>query len=125
MVSISTSALPQRTAAMLGHAGVMAANPMPAAEVDISTDLVRRLLREQHPDLARLPVEFLANGWDNVMFRLGADLAVRLPRRTLGAEILVHEQRWLPLLAARLPLPIPYPERAGLPALGYPWPWSV
>jgi len=100
-------------------------NPMPAAEVDVTADLVRRLLAGQHPDLAHLPVEFLANGWDNVMFRVGAGLAARLPRRTLGAQILVHEQRWLPLLAPRLPLPIPYPERIGHPAHGYPWPWSI
>jgi aminoglycoside phosphotransferase (APT) family kinase protein len=93
--------------------------------VDVTADLVRRLLAGQHPDLARLPVEFLANGWDNVMFRVGAELAARLPRRALGAQILVHEQRWLPLLAPRLPLPIPYPERIGHPAHGYPWPWSI
>jgi hypothetical protein len=38
----------------------MSGNPMPAAEVDITADLVRRLLAGQHPDLAHLPVEFLA-----------------------------------------------------------------
>jgi aminoglycoside phosphotransferase (APT) family kinase protein len=82
----------------------MAGNPMPAAEADVTADLVRRLLAGQHPDLAHLPVEFLANGWDNVMFRVGDELAARMPRRALGAEILVHEQRWLPLLAPWLPL---------------------
>jgi aminoglycoside phosphotransferase (APT) family kinase protein len=103
------------------------ANPMPAAEVEITTELVRRLLRAQHPDLAGLPVEPLANGWDNTLFRLGDGLIVRLPRRTLGAHILVNEQRWLPVLAPRLPLPVPAPVRIGVPALdeGYPWPWSV
>jgi aminoglycoside phosphotransferase (APT) family kinase protein len=50
---------------------------------------------------------------------------VRLPRRALGAEIIVNEQRWLPLLAPRLPLPVPAPERTGLPAFGYPYSWSV
>ncbi len=103
----------------------MPANPMPAAEVDVSADLVRRLLAQQHPDLAQLPVEFMANGWDNAMFRLGDELVVRLPRRTAAVQILRHEQRWLPQLAGRLPLPIPYPERTGHPAHGYPWPWSV
>jgi len=47
----------------------MAGNPMPAAELAVTADLVRRLLAAQHPDLAHLPVRFLANGWDNVMFR--------------------------------------------------------
>jgi aminoglycoside phosphotransferase (APT) family kinase protein len=103
----------------------VAANRMPAAEVEVSADLVRRLLAEQHPDLARLPVEFLANGWDNELYRVGDGLVARLPRRALGAEILKNEQRWLPGLAPRLPLPIPYPERTGIPACGYPYSWSV
>lgn len=103
----------------------MAVNRMPAAEVEVSADLVRRLLAGQHPDLARLPVEFLANGWDNELYRIGDKLVARLPRRALGAEIITNEQRWLPGLAPRLPLPIPYPERTGVPGCGYPYPWSV
>jgi aminoglycoside phosphotransferase (APT) family kinase protein len=103
----------------------MAANRMPVADVDISAELVRRLLASQHPDLAQLPVEFLANGWDNALFRLGTELVVRLPRRQLAATIIEHEQRWLPSLAPRLPLPVPYPERTGRSALGYPYSWSV
>ena len=98
---------------------------MPAADVEVSADLVRRLLADQHPDLARLPVEFLANGWDNELYRVGDGLVARLPRRALGAQIITNEQRWLPGLAPRLPLPIPCPERTGVPACGYPYSWSV
>jgi aminoglycoside phosphotransferase (APT) family kinase protein len=98
---------------------------MPAAEFDVTADLVRRLLAGQHPDLAGLAVEPLSNGWDNTLFRLGDELVARLPRRALGAQILVNEQRWLPSLAPRLPLPVPVPVRTGGPADGYPWPWSV
>lgn len=98
---------------------------MPAAEVDTSADLVRRLLAGQHQDLAKLPVEFLANGWDNAIFRVGEALLARLPRREPAARLLLNEQRWLPELAPRLPLPIPCPERTGLPAHGYPWAWSI
>jgi aminoglycoside phosphotransferase (APT) family kinase protein len=100
-------------------------NSTPAAEVDVSADLVRRLLADQHPDLARLPVEFLANGWDNELYRVGDGHIARLPRRALGAQIITNEQRWLPRLAPKLPLPIPYPERTGAPACGYPYSWSV
>ena len=103
----------------------VAVNRMPAAEVEVSADLVRRLLADQHPDLARLPVKFLANGWDNELYRVGDELVTRLPRRALGAQIIKNEQRWLPGLASRLPLPIPYPERTGVPACGYPYSWSV
>src|SRR5215831_2732829 len=98
---------------------------MPAAEVDLSAQLVRALLAEQHPDLADLPVELLTNGWDNAIFRLGDALVVRMPRRQIGARILLNEQRWLPVLASRLPLPVPAPVRIGQPGHGYPWAWSV
>jgi aminoglycoside phosphotransferase (APT) family kinase protein len=98
---------------------------MPAAEVSVSPELVRRLLEAQQPDLAHLPVRPMAHGWDNIMYRLGDELAVRLPRRAAAAGLIVHEQRWLPVVAARLPLPVPAPVRAGRAALGYPWPWSI
>jgi len=98
---------------------------MPAAEVDLSVRLVQELLAEQHPDLAHLPIELLTNGWDNAIFRLGGSLAVRMPRRQMGARVLLNEQRWLPVLAPRLPLPVPAPVRFGQPGHGYPWAWSV
>jgi aminoglycoside phosphotransferase (APT) family kinase protein len=98
---------------------------MPAAEVAVSVELVRRLLDEQHPDLADLPVEVLANGWDNLVCRLGEEFLVRLPRRAMAAELVAHEQRWLPELAGRLPLPVPAPVRVGQPTAQYPWSWSV
>jgi aminoglycoside phosphotransferase (APT) family kinase protein len=98
---------------------------MPAAEIDVSLGLVRSLLADQQPDLAHLSLEVLANGWDNLMCRLGPELVIRLPRRALAANLLVHEQQWLPLLAPRLPLPIPAPVRLGRPAAGYPWSWSI
>lgn len=72
-------------------------------------------------------MRIVANGWDNVIARLGDDLAMRLPRRAAAAELVRNEQAWLPMLAglvgdaARLPVP----ARLGRPALGYPWSWSV
>lgn len=97
----------------------------PAAEVAIDADLIRLLLAEQHADLADQPLSRLAEGWDNVMFRLGEAQMVRLPRRAVAAELLENEQRWLPELAAHLPLPIPAPMRIGQPSTAYPWSWSV
>jgi aminoglycoside phosphotransferase (APT) family kinase protein len=98
---------------------------MPPAEVDVSVELVLQLLAEQHPDLAGLALGVLANGWDNMVCTVGADLLARLPRRALAAELVAHEQRWLPVLAPRLPLPIPAPVRVGRPADRFPWKWSV
>jgi aminoglycoside phosphotransferase (APT) family kinase protein len=97
----------------------------PAAEFRIDEALVRALLQAQHPDLATLRLEPVENGWDNVMVRLGDELAVRLPRRKQSVALLVHEQQCLPGLAARLPLPIPVPVRSGLPGFGYPCPWTI
>ncbi|MFD8478264.1 aminoglycoside phosphotransferase family protein [Kitasatospora sp. NPDC059673] len=103
----------------------MTAHRMPAAEVSVSVELVRRLLDGQHPDLAGLPIEVLANGWDNLVCRLGEEFLVRLPRRAAAAGLVAHEQRWLPELAGRLPLPVPAPVRVGRPTEEYPWAWSV
>lgn len=98
---------------------------MPAAELKLDAALVRSLLEEQHPDLAALPITLLANGWDNVLFRVGDELLARLPRRSQAVPLVEHELRWLPDLAPRLPLPIPAPVRAGRPSEGYPWPWTI
>jgi aminoglycoside phosphotransferase (APT) family kinase protein len=91
----------------------------------IDVSLVHTLLIEQHPDLQRLPLTQVGDGWDNAVFRLGDDLAVRLPRRAASAPMIEHEQRWLPELAPRLPLPIPTPIRVGRPGSGFPWSWSI
>ena len=88
---------------------------MPAAEVDVDVDLVRRLLTSQHPDLAELPIELITNGWDNVMFRLGDDLAVRVPRRASAVPLIEAEQQWLARFAPSLPVPVPAPVRASVP----------
>ena len=98
---------------------------MPVAEVDIGPPLIRSLLAEQMADLAGEPLALVANGWDNVVYRLGDQWVVRLPRRAASAGLVEGEQRWLPGLAAVLPLPIPAPVREGRPGAGYPWRWSV
>ncbi len=97
----------------------------PAAEFALDSTFVAGLLADQHPDLAYLPLREVDAGWDNALFRLGAHLAVRLPRRAVAAPLILHEQRWLPHLANRLTLPVPAPCRIGTPARGYPWHWSV
>lgn len=97
----------------------------PPAEVAIDIALVRALLEEQHSDIAALPIAEASEGWDNRTFRLGDDLAVRLPRRAASAPLIEHEQRWLPILAPHLPLPTPSPIRIGQAGCGFPWQWSV
>jgi aminoglycoside phosphotransferase (APT) family kinase protein len=88
--------------------------------------LARRLIDSQFPQWAHLPVagvEF--DGSDNRSFRLGSELAIRLPTGDWYAKQVAKEQRWLPVLAPQLPLPIPTPVARGAPDAGFPYPWSV
>jgi aminoglycoside phosphotransferase (APT) family kinase protein len=98
----------------------------PADEVRIDVALVRRLVAAQFPQWAGLPIEPAgAAGFDHAIFRLGTDLAVRLPRRQFGADHLEREYRWLPVVGPRLPLAVPVLIGKGEPGEGYPWPWLV
>ncbi len=99
--------------------------PRPSAEVDIDSALLGVLLDEQFPTIASLPRSFVAEGWDNVLWRIGDDLVARLPRRAVAAELVEREQTWLPELAPRLPITVPVPLYRGAPSVRYPWPWSI
>ncbi|MEV4393891.1 aminoglycoside phosphotransferase family protein [Nonomuraea sp. NPDC049607] len=99
---------------------------MHADEADIDEALVRRLLAAQFPRWAGLPLRrFPSSGTVNAVFRLGDDLAVRLPRVGNGVGDVAKERRWLPLLVPALPVPIPSVLGQGSPGEGFPWPWSV
>lgn len=94
--------------------------------VEVTTDLVTGLLRQQAPALldGRALAPF-AHGWDNEILALGDDLLVRCPRRALAGDLVRHEQEVLPLLAPRLPVAVPDIVHAGRPQGDYPWHWSV
>ncbi|OAH11119.1 aminoglycoside phosphotransferase family protein [Streptomyces jeddahensis] len=99
---------------------------MTHTEIEITAELVRDLLHDQHPDLADHPLRLGARGWDNQLWRLGDDLAVRLPWATQSADALLRkEHAWLPALAPHLPLQIPVPQRLGEPSERFPRPWIV
>ncbi|MFD4319144.1 aminoglycoside phosphotransferase family protein [Streptomyces sp. NPDC058548] len=98
---------------------------MTDTEIEITADLVRDLLQEQHPDLAGLAIREVAGGWGNQMWRLGDELAVRMQRMDPTPELQLKERRWLPVLAPRLPLPVPAPVRFGEPSERFPKHWTV
>ena len=98
---------------------------MSGAEFEITADLVRELLREQHPDLAGLAIREVAGGWGNQMWRLGDELVVRMQRMDSTPEHQLKERRWLPVLAPLLPLPVPTPVRFGEPSERFPKHWTV
>lgn len=104
----------------------MPAGKMHVDEVDTDVSLVGRLLAAQFPQWAELPIEPLRSaGTDNAIYRLGDDMAVRLPRIHRATGQVDKEHQWLPRLAPHLPLAIPVPLAKGTPGEGYPWHWSV
>lgn len=88
--------------------------------------LVEQLIADQFPHWSGLTVEPVEeSGWDNVTFRLGSELLVRMPSAAEYALAVDKEHRWLPVLASQLPQPVPRPIAKGRPGAGYPFPWSV
>jgi aminoglycoside phosphotransferase (APT) family kinase protein len=95
-------------------------------EFEFDEALVRGLLVEQFPQWAELPLERVASsGTDNAIYRLGARLAVRLPRVPCSAGQTEKDLEWLPKLAPQLPLALPVPLALGHPGRGFPWTWGV
>jgi len=99
---------------------------MHSNETEVDLALAQGLLRSQFPELSRQSLRPVASsGTENAMFRLGDELALRLPRLAGAAEGLIRESVWLPYLEQRLSLPVPVPVSLGEPAEGYPYPWAV
>ena len=72
----------------------------------ITAEVAARLVAGQFPQWAGLPVVPVGlNGWDNITFRLGGDLSIRLPSGQDYAAQVAKEHRWLPILAGQLPAP--------------------
>jgi aminoglycoside phosphotransferase (APT) family kinase protein len=106
---------------------LMGAARMHADDIETDVALIRRLLSGQFPQWMDLPISRVTSyGTDNDIYRLGDQLAVRLPRRPGWAVAQVQlEARWLPKLAPQLPLALPVQVAMGHPADGYPFHWAV
>jgi aminoglycoside phosphotransferase (APT) family kinase protein len=99
---------------------------MHADELEIGDALVRRLLAAQFPAWADLPLRRVEpDGTVNAIFRLGDELAVRLPRRDGPTVPGSKELDWLPKLAPLLPVEVPVPLAQGSPGDDYPWFWEI
>lgn len=93
---------------------------------EITAELVSELVASQFPewsDLQISPVKL--PGWDNVTFRLGDELTVRLPRENVYAPQVAKEHQWLPVLARQLPFAIPEPVAIGEETAAFPRAWSI
>jgi aminoglycoside phosphotransferase (APT) family kinase protein len=94
--------------------------------IEVPPGLARRLVDTQFPQWAGRPLQLVdPAGSDHVIYRLGDDLAVRLPRHAGAIGQAAKEFHWLPLLAPHLPLAVPVPVGVGEPDFGYPWRWAV
>ncbi len=99
---------------------------MHADEFEIDIELVQRLLSQQFPHLANLPLKQVASiGTDNALYRLGKDMVVRLPRIDWAVGDVDKEYAWLPKIAPFLSVSIPVPLVKGVPTEYYPWSWSI
>ena len=116
-----------RPAARSAIMTLMGAAKMHADEVATSVALVRQLVAGQFPQWVDLPISRVTSyGTDNDIYRLGDQLAARLPRRPGWAvEQVKLEAKWLPRLAPHLPLAVPVQVAMGHPAEGYPFDWAV
>lgn len=95
-------------------------------EADIDLPLVRSLLSDQFPQWADLDLTPVSKtGTDNIIFRLGDDKLIRLPRIPSAALLLAKEFDWLPALAPHLPLAVSVPIGRGRPSNNYPFAWSI
>ena len=92
----------------------------------IDAALVRRLIAQQFPQWADLPVTPVKlDGWDNRTYRLGTELTARLPTHESYTAAVHKEHQWLPVLAPALPVAIPEAVAKGSPGEGYPYHWAI
>lgn len=99
---------------------------MHTEELEIDEPLVRRLVAKQFPEWGHLSLRRVEpSGTDHAIFRLGADLSVRLPRADGPLQPGSKEFVWLPKLAPLLPVEVPVPVAQGRPGEGYPWFWEI
>lgn len=95
-------------------------------EVDIDASLAHRLLAGQLPRYSAMPLRRVASGGtEHAVFRLGDELAVRMPLHAGAVGGLLKEVRWLPVLAPHLTLAVPQVVSTGEPSGDFPFPWSV
>ena len=94
--------------------------------MDITVDLVKKLIFEQFPQWSHLEIKPVKNsGHDNRTFHLGDDLTIRLPSGKKYEPQIQKEAKWLPVLAQHLSLPITAPVAKGKPTPEYPLAWSI
>ncbi|WKA56514.1 aminoglycoside phosphotransferase family protein [Planococcus shixiaomingii] len=94
--------------------------------ITITNEVVKKLINDQFPEWSDLEIKPVkTSGNDNRTFHLGEHMAIRLPSAEPYVPQVEKEQKWLPLLAKELSLPIPTPIAKGNPTKEYSFPWSI
>ena len=88
--------------------------------------LVSELIAQQFPQFAGLTISRLdPDGWDNISFRLGETMLVKVPRDPVYAGQPKREREALNALSDKLPLAIPRSIALGAPSELCPNHWSI
>ncbi|MEV6239277.1 aminoglycoside phosphotransferase family protein [Lentzea sp. NPDC051838] len=88
--------------------------------------LVDELIRTQFPHWHGLPITHVEHGGtSHAIYRLGDDLAVRLPNRGWSIGQAERDSEILARVAQHLPIAVPEPVGLGEPGSGFPNRWSV
>ena len=91
-----------------------------ADQIDTSADLVRRLVEEQFPQWATLPVRRVEEfGTDHHLYRLGDDLVARCPSSAGPSTRRAATRAGCPGWPPHLPVALPAPLAVGEPGAGY------
>ncbi len=99
---------------------------MNLSKINISEQLVTKLIQLQFPKWGSLPVKMVKScGMDNRTFHLGDKMLARLPSAEGYEPQVKKEQACLPKLATAVSTQIPVPIAMGAPSSLYPWHWSV
>jgi len=95
-------------------------------QLDINIDLVRTIINKQFPEYGDLPLTPVnSTGTVNVIYRLGSELTVRMPRLSKWSKDIEKETTWLPRLSPHLSLEIPEPVAVGQATKIYPSIWAI
>jgi aminoglycoside phosphotransferase (APT) family kinase protein len=104
----------------------MSRNRIHADQIETDERVVRKLLVQQFPQWANLPVAAVpTSGTENAVYRLGDEMAVRLPYGPANDDRIEKLDLWLPRVAPHLPLSIPETLARGAPTQECPSVWSI
>jgi aminoglycoside phosphotransferase (APT) family kinase protein len=92
-------------------------------EHEIDEALVRVLMEEKFPELARTTLRFIGKGWDNSVWIVDDVWTFRFPRRAIAIPGVERELAVLPRVARLLPVAVPEPELVGFASERFPWPF--